>query len=79
MAAIATRMGEQNVSLESIVQRRAQASLPGSDGLSEPGEPANVVLITHKTNEQAIRNALAAIEADGKIADKPQVIRIEQL
>ncbi|MGI9477068.1 MAG: homoserine dehydrogenase [Hyphomicrobiaceae bacterium] len=79
MAAIATRMGEQNVSLESIVQRRPKASLPGSDGLSAPGEPANVVLITHKTNEQAIRNALSAIEADGKIADKPQVIRIEQL
>ncbi|MFY0615121.1 MAG: homoserine dehydrogenase [Hyphomicrobiaceae bacterium] len=79
MAAIATRMGEQNVSLESIVQRRPTASLPGSDGLPEPGEPANVVLITHKTNEQAIRNALIAIEADGKIADKPQVIRIEQL
>jgi homoserine dehydrogenase len=79
MAAIATRMGEQNVSLESIVQRRPQASLPGSDGLSEPGKPANVILITHKTNEQAIRDALAAIEADGKIADKPQVIRIEQL
>ena len=79
MAAIATRMGEQNVSLESIVQRRAKATLPGSDGLTEPGEPANVVLITHKTNEQAIRNALTAIEADGKIADKPQVIRIEQL
>lgn len=79
MAAIATRMGEQNVSLESIVQRRPQATLPGSDGLTEPGEPANVILITHKTNEQAIRDALAAIEADGKIADKPQVIRIEQL
>ena len=79
MAAIATRMGEQNVSLESIVQRRPQSTLPGSDGLPEAGEPTNVILITHKTNEQAIRNALAAIEADGKIADKPQVIRIEQL
>ena len=28
MAAIATRMGEQNVSLESIVQRRPQSTLP---------------------------------------------------
>jgi homoserine dehydrogenase len=79
MAAIATRMGEQNVSLESIVQRRPQSTLPGSDGLPEPGEPTNVILITHKTNEQAIRNALAAIDADGKTADKPQMIRIEQL
>jgi homoserine dehydrogenase len=79
MAAIATRMGEQNVSLESIVQRRSKAGLPGSDGLPESGEPANVIMITHKTNEQAIRDALIAIEADGKIADKPQVIRIEEL
>ena len=47
--------------------------------LPPAGEPANVILITHKTNEQAIRNALQAIEADGKIADRPQVIRIEQL
>lgn len=79
MAAIATRMGEQNVSLESIVQRRPQSTLPGSDGLTAAGEPTNVILITHKTNEEAIRNALQAIEADGKIADVPQVIRIEQL
>ena len=48
-------------------------------GVPEPGELASVILITHKTNEQAIRDALAAIEADGKIADKPQVIRIEEL
>ncbi len=79
MAAIATRMADENVSLESIVQRRPHTSLPGSMAPPENGEPANVILITHKTNEQAIRNALAAIDADGKTADKPQVIRIEEL
>ena len=79
MASIATRMAEQSVSLESIVQRRPPATLPGTGCSSTPGEPTSVVLITHMTNEQAIRNALRDIEADGKIADKPQVIRIEQL
>lgn len=84
MAAIAKRMAEQNVSLESIVQRRQPPAMPGMPTVRpeseiDSGKPANVVLITHMTNEQAIREALAAIEADGQIADKPQVIRIEQL
>ena len=84
MAAIAKRMAEQNVSLESIVQRRQTPAMPGMPTVRpeseiDSGKPANVVLITHMTNEQAIREALAAIEADGQIADKPQVIRIEQL
>jgi len=83
MAAIAKRMAEQNVSLESIVQRRPKpaAGGPTLQPAAEiaSGKPANVVLITHMTNEQAIREALAAIEADGQIADRPQVIRIEQL
>jgi homoserine dehydrogenase len=84
MAAIAKRMAEQNVSLESIVQRRPKPDVPGMPTVQpaseiDSGKPANVVLITHMTNEQAIREALAAIEADGQIADRPQVIRIEQL
>ena len=84
MAAIAKRMAEQNVSLESIVQRRSKPDVPGMPTVQpaseiDTGKPANVVLITHMTNEQAIREALAAIEADGQIAAQPQVIRIEQL
>ena len=79
MASIATRMAEQGVSLESIVQRRPRTSLPGTAVADAEGRPTSVVLITHKTNETAIRNALTAIEGDGKIADKPQMIRIEQL
>ena len=79
MAAIASRMAEQEVSLESIVQRRPTNALPGSGYRPEPGAPTSVVLITHQTTEAAIRAATQAIEQDGKIADKPQVIRIEQL
>lgn len=79
MAAIASRMAEQDVSLESIVQRRPRHALPGSGARPELGQPTSVVLITHETTEEAIRKATAAIESDGKISDKPQVIRIEQL
>jgi homoserine dehydrogenase len=37
------------------------------------------VLVTHETTEESIRKALEAIEADGKVAARPQMIRIEEL
>ena len=79
MAAIAKRMAEQDVSLESIVQRRPRSALPGTGGRPVPGSQTPVVLITHETMEAAMREALAAIEADGKVAERPQMIRIEKL
>lgn len=80
MAAIAKRMGDRGVSLESIVQRRAKnSSLPGAGSRGEPGAPATVTLITHDTTEEAIRGALDAIEADGHVSEMPQMIRIETL
>jgi homoserine dehydrogenase len=79
MAAITKRMAEQDVSLESIVQRRPKAALPGRDARPEPGAQTPVVLITHDTTEAAIRKALDGIEADGKVAGRPQMIRIEKL
>ena len=79
MAAIATRMSEQEVSLESIVQRRPKHQLPGTGMRPELGSPTSLVMITHETTESAMRAAMEAIEKDGKIADPPQMIRIEQL
>jgi homoserine dehydrogenase len=71
-AAIATRMAEGRISLESIVQRgRAKGRTAGG--------PATVILITYETTEAAMRNALTAIERDGHIAAPPQMIRIEKL
>ena len=69
-AAIASRMAERGISLESIVQRRT-AGEPDADIVP-------VVLMTYATTEATIREALAAIVADGHIAEKPQVIRIER-
>lgn len=79
MAAIAKRMGDRNVSIESIVQRRPRAAPPGMATRHKPGAPALVVIITHETTEEAIRDAVNAIEQDGKVSERPQVIRIEKL
>ncbi len=78
-AAIAQRMADLGISLESIVQRRPGSELPGIAARGEAGAPAPVVMITHQTSESAIRKALDKIEADGHVDEKPQMIRIENL
>ena len=79
MASIAKRMADREVSLESVVQRRPKKALPGIDARPLPGAPTSVVIVTHETTEEDIRKALDAIESDGKVAEKPQMIRIEKL
>jgi homoserine dehydrogenase len=76
-AAIATRMAEADISLESIVQRRSEAAA-ARDPAGRSGAPVPVVLITYATSEAAIRAALEKVSADGHIAEPPQVIRIER-
>ncbi|MBY6242933.1 homoserine dehydrogenase [Methylosinus sp. Sm6] len=71
-AAIATRMAERKISLESIMQHGARAARRGADA------PVGVILITHATTELLVREALDAILADGTIAEPAQVIRIER-
>ena len=72
-AAIATRMAQQHISLESIVQRRILAK-----GTPLAGGTVPVVLITYATSEATIRLALEGIVKDGYVAEAPQVIRIER-
>ena len=79
MASITTRMAEQEVSLESIVQKRSRAPQGGALQPGGQGQLASVVILTHDTTEAAIRAALDCITSDGKVAEKPQMIRIEQL
>lgn len=76
-AGIATRMAEQSISLESIVQKRPPASR-AADPQGKSGAPVPVVLITYATSEGTIRKALDAMMADGHIAEEPQLIRIER-
>ncbi len=74
-AAIATRMAEMSISLESILQKAR------ADTLSQkhrPGTSVPVILITYATTETAIRKALENIAEDGVLDGPPQVIRIER-
>lgn len=74
-AAIASRMGEAGISLESVIQR---PDLRVTDAASDVSI-RTIVLLTHSTLEQSVREALALIAADGFIVGEPQLIRIESL
>lgn len=78
-ATIAGRMAEQEISLESIVQRRPRTALPGLGAKQDDGAPLPVVMITHSTHEANIRAALKVIEKDGNVDEPPQMIRIEKM
>ncbi|MBR2535996.1 MAG: homoserine dehydrogenase [Hyphomicrobium sp.] len=80
MAAIAKRMGDRDISLESIVQHRAVVPPTAGKAIAPtPQSPASVIIITHETTEEAMRKALETIEKDGKVTERPQMIRIEEL
>jgi homoserine dehydrogenase len=76
-AAIATRLAEKQISLESIVQRHRARPQGGTDPRAA-SEPVPVILITYATTEDAVRSALAAVKADKVISGEPQLIRIEK-
>lgn len=69
-AAIAKRMADNDISLESIVQRQSAES--------HPDATKTVILVTHETTEAAVKKALEGIVKDGHSTDKPQMIRIER-
>jgi len=77
-AAIARRLAQQNISLESIVQRHPGGRPHGGDVPGRSDIPVPVILITYATSEDAVRKALAAVGRDKVISGKPQVIRIEK-
>ncbi|MDN5926895.1 MAG: homoserine dehydrogenase [Hyphomicrobiales bacterium] len=68
-AAIARRMSDNDISLESIVQHA---------GEKRSDDRKTVILVTHETTEAAVRRAVEGITKDGHLIDKPQVIRIER-
>jgi homoserine dehydrogenase len=76
-ATIATRLAEQQISLESIVQRHP-GNRPHGGGDPADAQPVPVILITYATTEDAVRRALDKVVGDGVIVGKPQLIRIEK-
>src|SRR5262245_340836 len=77
-AAISKHLAAQKISLESIVQHRRGERPHGGDDPKSAAQPAPVILITYATTEDAVRRALKAIQKQGVIAGKPQLIRIEK-
>jgi homoserine dehydrogenase len=67
-AAVAKRMADNDISLESIVQHASDSA----------EAEKTVILITHETTEAAVRKAVDGITRDGHTTSKPQVIRIER-
>ncbi|MGO3931899.1 ACT domain-containing protein, partial [Rhodopseudomonas pseudopalustris] len=76
-ATIATRLAEQDISIESIVQRQPDRAADGN-GKPVKSAPVPVILITYATSEDAVRRALQAVQRDKVISGRPQVIRIEK-
>ncbi|HEY2528099.1 MAG TPA: homoserine dehydrogenase [Xanthobacteraceae bacterium] len=76
-ATIARRLAQQQISLESIVQRHELRSKGGAT-LGRSGEPVPVIMVTYATSEDAVHKALAAVRRDRVVSGRPQVIRIEK-
>lgn len=70
-ASIARRMADNQISLESIVQRRRADD--------EASDIRSAILITHETTEAAVRKALDAVSRDGHLHGEPRMIRIEAM
>ena len=74
-AAIAARMGAAGISLESVIQRPDLRAMDANSDAST----RTIVLLTHSTMEQSVREALTLIAEDGFIVGTPQLIRMESL
>jgi homoserine dehydrogenase len=69
-ASVATRMAENQISLESIMQRPRTHD--------DQADRQTIILVTHATTEKSVRNAVATIKTEGYLLGEPQVIRIER-
>ncbi|MFO7952034.1 MAG: homoserine dehydrogenase [Bacillota bacterium] len=63
-ASLANAFGDENVSLDMIIQKR------------RVGELAEVVLVTHKAKEEAFRRALSKVTGIEAIKSDPSIIRL---
>ncbi len=67
LAAVASVFGEHEVSIASVIQKRAEAGV------------AEIVYVTHEARESAVRSALAEIESLDSVDRISAVIRVEAL
>jgi hypothetical protein len=74
LAGVAKAFSDEGISIESVIQRGPAVSRSKADA-----DIAPFVLITHDTLESAMRTALDKIEAQGHVASRPRMVRIERL
>lgn len=67
LAEVTSIFRDEKISMRSFLQHSHQ-----------PGEPVQLALTTHETEERQMNRALTRIEALDAVREKPQVIRIEQ-
>ena len=65
---IATLLGEHEIGIESVIQRRAEARAGG----------VPIVVLTHPAREGAVRRALERIDALPALAARTRLVRIEE-
>ncbi len=75
LGVITTSMGNQEISIESIIQR-PDLQADGADNNAE--KTRTIILITHETMEKNVRKALGEIEKSGLVIGNAQLIRIEK-
>jgi homoserine dehydrogenase len=68
LAAVASKFGEHGVSIASVIQKR----------VCESGD-AEIVYVTHRAGEAAVRAALAEIAALDVVTEVASVIRVEEM
>ena len=68
LAAIATELAGEGISLASMIQH---------DRADSPSGPVSIVLTTHETDEAAMSRALAKIAALDTVTEPPMLIRIQ--
>ena len=68
IADIAACLRDQDVSVESMIQRSRN-----------PDGVVPVVLTTHEANEKSIQSALQSMERLQSVIEKPRMIRIEEI
>lgn len=68
LASIAGVLGENNISIESVIQKGRS---------HEPGMAVSVVMMTHEARERSVRQALQAIETLPSVQGETMCIRVE--
>jgi homoserine dehydrogenase len=76
LAAVTRVLGEQGVSIKSVVQRGQGAPETSSEAKRPPGEGVRLVMVIHPLLESRLREAVLRLEELDFVRSKPRAIRV---